>query len=268
MPGSENIRTKLDHLQQRLEEELISRVPVEIRASQGRYRLLPQDSVTLGRSAAIAKADIAVKCRWFGAADKNLRIWREAGQYFLEDRGSVHGHLVDGARLTVKLPMEIPFGRTTIEIRLASGSIAPLALLLQRNSSDPDALLISFDYDARALRSDLGEKEWNELKADLACSWVMCGEKFHLGRSPDCAVVLTDCRTPIAAAVTYESGYWIAPLSGASLMVGETELNNRLPLVGDCEWNLAGSPLTTLPVEERAAAPAAAPTTARISAAR
>ncbi len=195
MPGSENIRTKLDHLQQRLEEELVSRAPVEIRASQGRYRLLPQDAITLGRAAATVKADIAVKCRWFGSADKNLRLWREAGQYFLEDLGSIHGHMVEGTRLAAKRPMEIPFGRTTIEIRLASGAIAPLALLLQRNSSDPDALLVSFDYDARALRSDLGEKEWNELKGDLACSWLMCGEKFHLGRSPDCAVVLPDCHS-------------------------------------------------------------------------
>jgi hypothetical protein len=262
IPGSDNIRAKLDHLQQRLEEELVTRLPVEICASQGRYRLLPQDAVTLGRASATAKADIAVKCRWFGAAGKNLRIRREAGQYFLEDQGSIHGHLVGGTRLTAKRPMEIPFGRTMIEIRLASGAIAPLALLLRRNSSDPDALLVSFDYDARALRSDLTEKEWNELKGDLACTWVMCGDKFHLGRSSDCAVVLADCGAPIAASVTFESGYWIAPLDGASLTVGETEFHNRLPLIGDCEWTLAGSPLTTLPVEA-SAAPAAGPVAVR-----
>ena len=130
MPGSENVRTKLDHLQQRLEEELVTSAPLEIRSSQGRYRLLRGNSVSLGRALATAKADIAVKCRWFGPADKNLRLWRDAGQYFLEDLGSTHGHMVDGVRLGIKRPMEIPFGRTPIEIRLASGAIAPLSLLL------------------------------------------------------------------------------------------------------------------------------------------
>ncbi len=37
-------------------------------------------------------------------------------------------------------------------------------------------------------------------------------------------------------------------------MVGEAEFQNRLPLVGECEWNLAGSPLTTVPVEAAIAA--------------
>jgi EAL domain-containing protein (putative c-di-GMP-specific phosphodiesterase class I) len=254
MPGSENVRTKLDHLRQRLEEELVTSAPLEIRASQGRYRLLRGNSVSLGRALSSAKADIAVKCRWFGPADKNLRLTRDSGQYFLEDLGSTHGHMVDGVRLGIKRPMEIPFGRTPIEIRLASGAIAPLSLLLQRNSSDPDALMVSFDYDVRQLRSDLGEKEWNEFKGDLACTWIMFADQFHIGRSSDCAVVLADCHTPIAAAVTFENGYWIAPLGGAALKAGDTQFHNRLPLIADCDWTLAGAPLTTVPVEAPAAA--------------
>ena len=258
MPGTENVRTKLDHLRQRLEEELVTSAPLEIRASQGRYRLMRQDSVSLGRASPSAKADIAVKCRWFGTADKNLRLFRQAGQYFLEDLGSTHGHLVDGVRLGLRRPMEIPFGRTLIELPLASGAIAPLSLLLQRNSSDPDALMVSFDYDVRALRADLSEKEWNEFKGDLACTWIMFSDKFHLGRSSDCALVLADCLAPIAASLSFENGYWIAPLGGAALKAGETDFHNRLPLIRDSEWTLAGAPLTTLPVESSAAAGLAA----------
>ena len=65
--------------------------------------------------------------------------------------------------------------------------------------------------------------------------------------------MLADCQTPSPLRSVSENGYWIAPLGGAALKAGETDFHNRLPLIGDSEWTLAGSPLTTLPVESSAA---------------
>ena len=113
---------------------------------------------------------------------------------------------------------------------------------------------MSFDYDVRALRSDLGEKEWNEFKGDLACTWIMFADQFHLGRSlglRHCAGRLPARPSPPPS--RFENGYWIAPLGGAALKAGDTQFHNRLPLIADGEWTLAGAPLTTVPVEAPAA---------------
>lgn len=262
--GRDTMRARLAELQERLEEELLTARDLEMLCAQGRYRLLPRDSATVGRVAPTAKPDINVKCRWFGTAERNLRLFHQDGQFFIEDLGSTHGHVVGGVRLAVKRAQEIAFGRTLVEVRMASGTVAPLALLLQRNSADPEALLVGFDYDAGALRADLGEREWQALKPDLASTWVLFQGKFRLGRSPECALVLADCQAQLAATISFEKGAWITPEAGVEFKADGAPFRRRLPLARDCNYLLAGSELAVSAGEGSTAAAQSTPAVVRL----
>ena len=191
--GNDQAVAKLKQVQAQLEDELLCTSELEIKSNYETIRLLSRQSVTVGRPSAMVKGGIGVKCRWLGPIDKNLRIYRDGDAYLIEDLGSNNGYLINGERLRAKHPVEIAFGRTMVEICLASGAIAPLWFQFQRKSSDPDAVAINLGCDKQLLRADLGEKEWLEIKDQLGLTWILFSEKIKLGKSQDCAVVLADC---------------------------------------------------------------------------
>jgi EAL domain-containing protein (putative c-di-GMP-specific phosphodiesterase class I) len=243
IPGSNSLRAKVGQLQEELERELVTSGDFELRSAMSRFRLLRRDSITLARPSPSSAVDIPIRCRWLPPGEKGLRIFRKADEFFIEDRGSSKGYLVDGTKLNVQRPFPISYGQTAIEINLASGATAPLTILLENKSSDPDALLIDFDYDSRKLQSELGEKEWSEIKDELALTFVLFGGSIHLGRSSDCAIRLNDCAAQVAASISSEGGYWIAPAQGTSFKIGDTSFSQRMPLILDTEIELSGCAL-------------------------
>jgi EAL domain-containing protein (putative c-di-GMP-specific phosphodiesterase class I) len=243
-PGGHAPCSRVGQLQAHLESELLCGGKLEIRTPRRNYRLLPQGSVTLGRPSPTATPDIPVQCRWFNTADRSLRIFRKDGQYFVEDTGSRHGHLVDGAKLEPGQPFALPSGNTIVEICLASGGQAPVSLLLQRRFYDQDAVVVEFDYDEETLLADLGAVAWPALKQQLETSWIVFNGPISLGRASECAIVLRNCATLVAAAITFEDGYWIAPADGAPFRAGDTAFQQRLPLLLNAELDLAGALVT------------------------
>jgi len=252
MPGGHAPCSRIGQLQSQLEGELLSDGEVEIRTSSRNYRLLPRNSVTLGRPSPTASPDISVQCSWFNPGDRNLRIFRRDDQYFVEDTGSRHGHLVDGDRLDPHRPYLLPVGNTLVEICLASGGQAPVSLLLQRRFYDQDAVLVEFEYDEQTLLTDLGEKAWSVLKGQLETRWIIFNGKVSLGRSSECSIILRDCMAPVAAIVTFEDGYWITPTDGVIFRAGDTEFRQRLPMLLTSELDLAGSVVTAHRAEDAA----------------
>jgi EAL domain-containing protein (putative c-di-GMP-specific phosphodiesterase class I) len=245
MSCGDQVIAKLKQVQAHLEDELLCTSELEIKTAYETIRLLPRESVMLGRPLATTRGGVGVKCRWLGPVDKNLRIFRKYDEYFIEDLGGNNGHRINGVRLRAKHPVEIEFGRTTVEICLASGAIAPLWIQLQRKSSDPDAIAINFGCDKQPLRADLSEKEWLEIKEQLGLTWILFPETINIGRSQDCAAVLSDCTVPTAAKITFEGGLRIEPADDASLEVDEHRFDQRLPLISGSELCLGGSRFTT-----------------------
>jgi hypothetical protein len=257
-PECNEMRTKIAQLQAVLEQELLTKADLEIRTYQGRFRLLPREAVTLGRSAPASRVDIPVKCRWFSSGEKNLRLFAEAGQWLLEDLGSSHGHMVDGKKLKVRQPVEIDLGKTLVQVRLASGAVAPLSLVLQRTSVNPDAVTINFDYDADSLRTELGARDWAELEPELDCSWIVFNGEIDVGKSSTCALVLEDCPSPVAATITFNKGYWISPATETSLAIDDTVFGQNVPLVMKSDLLLGECRLTAHEIPRDVAAPAKA----------
>ena len=242
MPGGHAPCSRIGKLQSLLEGDLLAGGKLEIRTDFRTYRLLPQDSVTLGRPSPTAAPDIAVQCSWFNPAERSLRIFRQDDQYFVADTGSRHGHLVDGARLDPKRPAPIPPGNPSVGMCLACGAPAPVSLVLRLHGSD--AVSVEFEYDAETLLTELGAKAWTALKGQLETRWILFNGKVSLGRSTDCAIVLRDCAAPVAAEIAFEDGYWITPSAGAALKAGDTSFRQRLPLLLDAVFDLAGAGVT------------------------
>ena len=248
--GSNHFSAKLRQVQTYLEDELLCTAELEMKSFRETVRLLPRGSIAVGRPSSSAKGGIAVACRWLGPIDKNLRIFRNSGEYFIEDLGSSNGYLINDERLKPGHPVEIPFGRTIVEVRLTSGSIAPLWLELQRKSSDPDAVAIRVDCDREILHADLGEREWLGIKDQLDVKWIMFSETIHVGNSPDCVVVLSDCNMPIAGSISFEGGLRIEPVAGATLEVDKIRFDQKLPLIAGSELSLGGSKVATRSVRD------------------
>lgn len=243
-PGGHAACSRIGQLQAHLEGELLCGGALELRTLRRKYCLLPQASVTLGRASPTAVPDIPVQCRWFNTADRNLRIFRQDGQYFVEDTGSRHGHLVDGAKLEPGQPFALPPGETIVEICLAAGGQAPISLQLQRRFHDRDAVVVEFDYDEETLLSELGASAWPALKQQLETCWILFDGQVGLGRASECGIVLRNCTALVAANITYEDGYWIAPAEGAQIRAGDTVFQQRLPLLLNAELDLAGALVT------------------------
>jgi len=248
----------------------LTRENLEIHSAQGMFRLVPRDSVTLGRVSSSSRVDIPVKCRWFSKGEKNLRIFESAGNWFIEDLGSAHGHFVDESRLVPRRPYELSSGRTLVHIRLASGAIAPLSVLLERPSFDQHSLIIGFEYDADSLRAELGDKEWSELKDELAHTWIIFNGKVSIGASSGCTLTLDNCGSPIAATIEYANGYWISPTVDSRLAIDGTIFEQSVPLaaapelaIGDSRIlvrELAGNMADTSPRDVKVQAGKAPPT--------
>lgn len=240
LPGCDGIQGKIAQLQTHLERTLCTESDLEFYTPHGMLRLLPRTSALFGRSAANQAIDIPINCRWFSTGDKNLRIFANAGTWWVEDQGSAHGHLLAGQRMIVRKPYELAFGRTQIQIRLTSGTGAPLSLIFYRGPSNPDAVVFAFDFHPQSLKAELGDRDWSELKGELACTWVLFNGKINLGRASDCAVVLDECSHPIAASLWFDKGYWISPATGASLAMDDISFKQSIPLAAKSELNIDG----------------------------
>jgi EAL domain-containing protein (putative c-di-GMP-specific phosphodiesterase class I) len=242
--GGQSIE-KLRQVQLQLEHELSSTADVELRPNYETIRLLPRSSITIGRPCSTGKVDVPIACRWLGTGDRNLRIFRNENEYYLEDLGSPNAHLANGERLKIKEPLEIPYGRTIVEPLLISGAVAPIAIVLHRKSSDPDAIAICLDCDKDILRADLSEEEWPKLREQLGITWVVFSKRLSVGKSRECAVVISDLRDQVAATVTFEHGLMIEPIAGSALEMNGIGFDQQVPLVADAHLRLSGVAIET-----------------------
>ena len=259
-PACNDMRAKVSHLQSHLEQELVTSADLEICSPQGIFRLIPRDTVTLGRPSPSSRVDIPVRCQWLSGGERNLRLFAKSGQWFVEDLGSTHGYLINDRRLKVGHPFELPLGETLVEVCLASGAIAPLSIFLKRTPLNPNAVTIGFNYDAARLRAELGDKNWSVLESELACTWIVFTGMISAGRLPDCALTLDDCTSPIAATIYFADGYWISPGAEASIAIDGTTLGKDVPLAAKSELTLGDCRLVIRETTRDAAA--SAPSTA------
>ena len=246
------LKGKILQLRHVLEQELVTKEPLELALSDRRLRLLPLQNALMGRPSAGKIVDIPIGCRWLSRGDKNLRLFFEAGQWFVEDLGSTNGTSVDDHTLAPGKPYALPAGETVIEIGKRAGSVAPVSIRLRRASANSSAVVMSFSADETRLQAGAEEGQWLSWREDVRTQWILFDRRIRLGTTEDCDVVLADSDTESAAEISFEDGFWISPLQGA-LAVAETPFMERAPVPAGADVAIGG-------VRLRAEAPPAAVT--------
>jgi hypothetical protein len=259
-PARSEIQSKIAQLQTLLEAEVASTADLELETPQGLIRLIPRGSVTLGRPSVAGPIDLPINCRWFPTGDRTLRLFLESGEWFLEDRGSTHGHFIAGERVAARRPFELPYGKTAIDIGMASGSIAPFSLVVERPTRDASAIMVSFYYEPESLSAEIGRHQWPLLEKDISTTWIVFDSEITVGRAPHCSLLLEDCKLPTAGTIRYKNGFWFSPLAEAELRIGSAVFRQDTPLPAKAEIDLSGAALTLRPfnVTGPKAAPSAA----------
>jgi EAL domain-containing protein (putative c-di-GMP-specific phosphodiesterase class I) len=252
-PERAPLKSKILQLRNVLEQELLTKEPLELALSDRRLRLLPLKSAFVGRPSAAKAVDIPVGCRWLSRGDKNLRLFCEAGEWFIEDLGSTNGTSIGDEALVPGKPYALPAGETVIEIGKRAGTAAPVSICLRRASADSKAVMLSLCADEKRLRGAVEESQWLSWREDVRTQWVLFEGRVRFGTSEDCDVVLTDTSADSAADIAFENGFWISPLSG-EVTVAETPFTERAPLpagadlsIGNVRLRVEALPVTAPP---------------------
>jgi EAL domain-containing protein (putative c-di-GMP-specific phosphodiesterase class I) len=242
-PERAPLTAKILQLRHLLEQELIAKDDLELSVPNGRVRLLPRQAALIGRPSSGKAVDVPVGCRWFSRGDKNLRLFAQGAEWFIEDLGSTNGSWVGDAALLPGDAYALPFGETVIEIGKNAGEAAPIAISLWRPSANPGAVVVSLKADAPRLAGKVGETKWPNWRQDLRTSWVLFNERLALGTSTDGAIVLNEAGAAKAAEIWFDKGFWIAPCGDAPLTIADTPFLETAPLPIGADLSIGGARL-------------------------
>jgi len=254
-PERAALKGKILQLRHVLEQELVTREPLELTFDGRRLRLLPLKNALLGRPSAAKAVDIPVGCRWFSRGDKNLRLYQDRGQWFVEDLGSTNGSSIDDRMLFPGKPYEVPAGETTITVGNRAGSLAPVSIRLRRTAGVSDAIVLSLCADEERLRGG-EEAQWLSWREDVRTQWVLLSDRLRVGSSTDCDLVLGSLED-IAAEISFNEGFWLSPLMG-SVSVADTPFSERTPIPAGADIGIGDLRLRAETLPQPAAQPAEA----------
>ena len=228
-PERAALKGKILQLRYVLEQELVTKEPLQLTLNERLLRLLPRKSALIGRPSSAKAVDIPVGCRWFSRGEKNLRVFREDGQWFVEDLGSTNGTSIGDRALSAGKPYPLPVGETIIEVGKRAGAAAPVCVRLRCAGAKSGVVVVSLVADESRLADGSEEGQWASWREDLRSEWVLFEEHFVVGTSEGNDVVVPEAAAEAAAEISFEDGFWISPLS-APITVAETPFSERTPI--------------------------------------
>jgi EAL domain-containing protein (putative c-di-GMP-specific phosphodiesterase class I) len=244
-PERAPLTAKILQLRHLLEQELIFKDDLELSVPNGRVRLLPRQAALIGRPSSAKAVDVPVGCRWFSRGEKNLRLFTEGTDWFVEDLGSTNGSWIDDAVLLPGDCYALPFGETLIEIGKHAGEAAPIAISLWRPPANPGAVVVSLKADAARLAGKAAESKWPNWRQDLRTRWVLFNERLTLGTSAGSAIVLDEAGVEKAAEIWFDEGFWIAPAGNAQVTIADTPFLETAPLPIGADLTIGDARLRT-----------------------
>ena len=259
-PERAALQGKILQLRHLLEQELIAKDDLELSGPDGRVRLLPRRAALIGRPSSAKAVDVPVGCRWFSRGEKNLRLFADGTDWFVEDLGSTNGSSIGDKTLVPGKPYALPLGETLIEIGKRAGSTAPVAIRMRRSVANPGAVVMSLTADETRLNGGAEEAQWPSWREDLRTRWVLFDGRIGLGTSGDGAIVLGDASAEKAAEIWFEEGFWIAPSADAPLTIADVPFTERVPLPAGADLTIGDARLRVESLKpDVASAPAEAP---------
>jgi EAL domain-containing protein (putative c-di-GMP-specific phosphodiesterase class I) len=237
------LKGKILQLRQLLEQDLVCKDDLELSTTNGPVRLLARRAALIGRPSTVTEVDIPVACRWFSRGEKNLRLYEEGEDWFVEDLGSTNGSSIGDRPLQPDRPYKLAFGETLIETGKQPGSSAPIALRLRRPPTCPGVIVMTLLADETRLLDAAEKNQWPSWKEDLRATWIVLNGRISLGASKNCAVVLNDCGADIAAEIWFHEGFRIAPLPGVPLVIAEANFTEEAPLPAGADLSVGSARL-------------------------
>jgi EAL domain-containing protein (putative c-di-GMP-specific phosphodiesterase class I) len=242
-PDRVALKGKILQLRQLLEQDLICKDDLELFTADGPVRLLARRAALIGRPSTAKAVDIPVACRWFSRGEKNLRLYEEGEDWFVEDLGSANGSSIGDRALQPGRSYKLPYGETIIEMGKRAGSAAPIAVRLRRPPTCPGAIAMTLLADEARLNDASEESQWPSWKEDLRTTWIVFDGRISLGASKNCAVVLSDADADTVAEIWFHEGFWIAPSPNTSLSIAEAPFTEEAPLPAGADLSLGGAQL-------------------------
>jgi hypothetical protein len=235
------LKPKIAELRKLLERELSVAQEIDLVSASGRLHLLPRRSVLIGRPSTEKAVDVAVNCRWLSRGDRNLSLFSEGANWFVEDLGSTNGSSIQGQALKPGKPVALQIGETCVEIGTSNKRPALATVHLHRPAKDPGAVAIAL---SGMPGQGNGETDpWPSMREDMRRKWIVFREQAGISASEDCAVRLPSERPGILAALRYQSGFWIVPSSRCEMQIDGVSMRESVPLSAGTTLSIGGANL-------------------------
>jgi hypothetical protein len=218
-------------LEELLEGELLMGGSLDLTLAGGaQIGLTASARALIGRGSSSGEVDIPTTCRWFSRGDRNLSVYAEEGDWFVEDLGSTNGNRLGDAVLEPGQPVRLPVGRAEVRLGRDAEASPPVSVMLTRTDQDADAVVVRLKVDEKRIEKAAAEVRWEDWPEETAKSWIVFGGRISIGADPECAIHDPDAAAPVVAEIVCDGGYWIRPVSGAPVVVGDTAFHRAAPL--------------------------------------
>lgn len=233
--------SKLMELEELLESEMLAGGPLDLSFEGGaRVGLVAGTRAVIGRASASGEVDIPTACRWFSRGERNLCVYARDGEWLVEDLGSTNGNRLGDTVLEPGQPQTLPAGRAEVRPGRDADSAPPVAIELVRTDQDADAVVARLVVDENRIENAAAEVRWDDWPDEIAKSWIVFGDRVSIGADGACAIQDPAAAAPVVAEIFCDNGYWIRPVSGAPVMVGEIAFHRALPMPMDAPVSVGG----------------------------
>lgn len=242
-PGQARLRKQLLEMQRLLEDELLVSGAMELAIGERRFRMLPLRAALIGRPSRARDVEISIDCRWFSRGERNLYLFSDGEQWFVEDLGSTNGSWIGREKLAPGKPVALGFGETRVEIGRVSMGAAPVTVHLHHAPTAPNVVQVTVSEAPEWQNESALHVQWPSRAEDLARTWLVFRDGLSLGAAPGCGLPIAGSHLMMAADIRFQNGFWISPRTGAGLTINDVAFEAPVPLPSDARLRLADVPI-------------------------
>jgi hypothetical protein len=232
-PALADLKTRAEELTTGVKRDLLVADGLELIGTATRIRPVAGQHVLIGRPSSSRSVEIAISCRWFSRGERSLCVFSKGDNWFIEDLGSANGMYIGDKKLEKSEARPLPAGESIIEVGRSLQAVAPVIVSLTR--ADP-AIVIQVQPGGAFKDPDL--KTWPTLHDDLTKRWLVFPQSCRL--SADESRIVARKNEDAVAQLSFDNGFWIAPLGGRDLRIDGMTFRDRVPLPAAVDLEVGG----------------------------
>ena len=232
-PALADQKIRAEELTTGVKRDLLVADGLELIGTATRIRPVAGQHVLIGRPSSSRSVEIAISCRWFSRGERSLCVFSKADNWFIEDLGSANGTYIGDKKLEKSEAHPLPAGESLLEVGRSLQAVAPVIVRLDR--ADP-AVVVQVQPGGAFKDPDL--KTWPTLHDDLTKRWLVFPQSCRLSADENRIVARQD--EDAVALLSFDNGYWIAPLGGRELRIDGMTFCTKVPLPAAVELEVGG----------------------------